>query len=83
MAKQLVFDEEARRSLKAGVDQLADAEVACGFPILRDDGCVGNVVAAEVATEPVGIELLGDTSLEAGISTDRGFRAVQARERDA
>ena len=25
MAKQLVFDEEARRSLKAGVDQLADA----------------------------------------------------------
>ena len=25
MAKQLIFDEEARRSLKAGVDQLADA----------------------------------------------------------
>ena len=25
MAKQLVFDEEARRSLKAGVDALADA----------------------------------------------------------
>ena len=25
MAKQLVFDEEARRSLKRGVDALADA----------------------------------------------------------
>ena len=52
MAKQLVFDEEARRSLKAGVDALAEAvkvtlgprgrtvvlDKKCGAPATVDDG---------------------------------------------
>ena len=45
MAKELKFDEHARRALESGVNQLADAEVGDRFPFRREHSPIVGVGA--------------------------------------
>jgi len=77
MAKQIIFNEEARRSLKRGVDQLANAvkvtlgpkgrnvvlEKSFGSPTITKDGVtVAKEVELEDKFENIGAEIIKEAA---------------------
>lgn len=77
MAKQILFDEEARQSLKRGVDTMADAvkvtlgprgrnvllEKSFGAPEITNDGVtIAKEIELEEAYENIGAQLLKDVA---------------------
>ncbi len=87
MAKQIIFSEEARASLKRGVDQLANAvkvtlgpkgrnvvlEKSYGGPVITKDGVtVAKEISLEDKFENIGAEIIKEASAKTGDAAGDG-----------